>query len=216
MKDIVKSTIGKKFIVALTGLILFGFVVGHLVGNLQVFLGAEKLNAYAHFLKSSAGILWGTRLTLLAAAFLHIYYTVQLTRLNRAARPIAYAQQEPIHASLPSRLMIWSGAFLGLYVIYHLLHFTTGSAHPQFNPTDVYSNMIIAFSSIPVSAVYILAMISLGFHLHHGVFSVFQTLGLNHPKYNRWRRCLAQAAGWLIPIGYISIPAAVLLGFLHL
>lgn len=216
MKTLFGSTIGKKIVVAATGLVLFGFVTGHLLGNLQVFLGPAKINAYAAFLKSSPAFLWLTRIFLFVSVFLHIVVTIQLTRLNRSARPIAYEQQEPIQSTFSSRFMIWSGAFLGFYLVYHILHFTIGSAHPDFDPLDIYSNMIIGFSSLPASGVYILAMISLGFHLHHGVFSVFQTLGLTHPRYNPWRRCLAQAAGVLIPAGYISIPTAVLLGILHL
>ncbi len=208
------STVGKKIVVAFTGLIMFGFVVGHLLGNLQIFLGAEKINAYSRFLHAELPILWGTRVILLVSVALHVVYTIQLTALNRASRPIGYEMSEPVQASVSSRFMIWSGLFLFFYIIFHLLHLTTGTVHPEFSHTDVYSNIVIGFSSLPVTAVYILAMVSLGFHLHHGVYSLFQTLGLNHPRYNACRRGLALAAGWLIPIGYISIPAAVLLGIL--
>lgn len=208
------STVGKKIVVALTGLIMFGFVVGHLLGNLQIFLGPEKINDYSKFLHAELPILWGARVVLLASVVLHVVFTIQLTVLNRASRPIEYEMSEPVQASASSRFMIWSGMFLFLYIIFHLLHMTTGTVHPQFDPHDVYANVVIGFSSITVSAVYILAMVALGFHLHHGVYSLFQTLGLNHPRYNGCRRGLALAAGWLIPIGYISIPAAVLLGIL--
>jgi succinate dehydrogenase / fumarate reductase, cytochrome b subunit len=208
------STVGKKVVVALTGLVLYLFIVGHLLGNLQIFLGPEKLNAYGRYLHETAPLLWGARIVLLVSVFFHFLFTVQLTIHNRRSRPVGYAMHEPIQASAASRFMIWSGLFLIFFVVYHILHFTTGAAHPQFNPLDVYGNVVIGFSSAPVIAVYALAMISLGFHLSHGVYSLFQTLGLNHPKYNSLRRALALASGWLIPIGYLTIPAAVALGIL--
>ena len=211
-----QTTIGKKAVVALTGLVLFGFVIGHLAGNLQVFAGPAKINDYAKFLKDATPLLWGTRIVLLVSVVLHFLFTVQLRSLNRSSRPVPYEMHVPVQAGAPSRFMIWSGVFVLLYIPYHLLHLTTGTAHPGFSATDIYANMITGFSSWPVSLVYALAMVALGFHLHHGVYSVFQTLGLNHPKYNAWRRCLAMAAGWLIPIGYISIPAAVLAGILRI
>ncbi len=215
MTSVFSSTIGKKFIVAVTGLVMFGFVVGHLAGNLQVFDSAQKLNDYAAFLKATKPLLWGTRIALLVMLALHILCTVQLKARNHSSRPIGYQAHAVIKASPPSRFMIWSGAFLGFYIVYHLLHFTVGSAHPEFSHTDVYSNIIVAFSSPLVSAVYVLAMISLGFHLNHGIYSVFQTLGLNHPKYNCWRRLFANGASIAIALGYISIPAAVLLGVIR-
>jgi len=208
------STVGKKIIVAITGLVMFGFVVGHLAGNLQIFFGPEKLNAYSHFLHTQLPLLWGSRIALLVSIALHVVFTIQLTALNRASRPVAYEVSTPVQASVSSRFMIWSGMFLGFYILFHILHLTTGTVHSEFDRTDVYANVVIGFSSLPVTAIYILAMVALGFHLHHGVFSLFQTLGLNHPRYNSCRRGLALAAGWLIPIGYISIPAAVLLGIL--
>lgn len=208
------TTVGKKAAVAVTGLILFGFVVGHLAGNLQIFAGPQKINDYAKFLHEATPLLWGTRIVLLASVIVHFVCTVQLTALNRRSRPVAYERHEAVQAGVPSRFMIWSGVFLLFYIVYHILHFTTGQAHPEFNRSDIYANVVIGFSSLPVVLVYTLAMVSLGFHLHHGVYSVFQTLGLNHPRYNAWRRCLAMAAGWLVPIGYLTIPAAVLLGAL--
>jgi succinate dehydrogenase / fumarate reductase cytochrome b subunit len=208
------STVGKKIAVAVTGLVMFGFVVMHMVGNLQIFEGPEKINAYAKFLRVEPPLLWAARLVLLASVILHFVFTVQLTIRNRESRPVKYAMHEPVQASASSRFMIWSGVFLLLYIVYHLLHFTTGTLHPEFRPGDIYSNVVVGFSRWPVSLVYGLAMVALGFHLNHGVYSMFQTLGLNHPKYNPWRRALALAAGWLIPIGYLTIPAAVLLGIL--
>ncbi len=215
MTSIVRSTIGKKTIVAVTGLVMFGFVIGHMLGNLQVFQGPEKINAYAAFLKHTLPLLWGTRLALLASVLLHIVFTVQLNRRNAASRPVPYERHDMVQASVASRTMIWSGAFLGFYIVYHLLHLTVGSVHPQFSHLDVYRNLVVGFQQWPVSLIYILAMISLGFHLNHGIFSVFQTLGLNHPKYNCWRRLFATGSSIAIALGYISIPVAVLLGIVR-
>jgi succinate dehydrogenase / fumarate reductase, cytochrome b subunit len=192
-----------------------GFVVGHLLGNLQIFLGPEKLNAYAEFLRNTPALMWGTRGAMLVAVSLHVLFTIQLNRRNRASRPISYQQQTVMKATLSSRIMIWSGLLLASYIIYHLLHFTTGTVHPHFQAHDVYANVITGLSSKPAAFFYIAAMISLGLHLHHGIWSMFQTLGLNHPNYNCFRRWIAVGSAALITIGYISIPAAVLLGVLH-
>jgi succinate dehydrogenase / fumarate reductase cytochrome b subunit len=209
------STIGKKIVVAVTGLILFGFVIGHLIGNLQVFLGAEALNNYSAFLKHTRSLLWGTRLVLLVSVLLHIVYTVQLNRLNRASRPIGYLQHKPLQASVASRFMLWSGIFLLFYIGFHLLHLTFGVTYKPFSETDVYANVVNGFMQWPVTGIYILGMIALAFHLNHGIYSVFQTLGFNNPSYNRWRRGFAVGASIAIAAGYISIPAAVLLGIVR-
>jgi len=210
-----RSTIGKKVLVALTGLVMFAFLVGHLLGNLLVFQGPEALNHYAEFLKSSPKLLWGTRVALLLSVGIHIVCTVQLTRLNRAARPVPYVRHEVVAANPPSRLMIWSGIFLGLYIPYHLLHFTVGYVHPHFLVADVYQNVVAGFSVWYVSAIYIAAMVALGTHLYHGIWSVFQTLGLNHPRYNSARRALAVFSSLVIAGGFILIPVAVLLELVH-
>lgn len=212
MTSIFGSTIGKKIVVAVTGLVMFGFVIGHLLGNLQVFQGPDKLNDYSAYLKHTLPLLWGTRLVLLVSVVLHIVCSVSLNRLNRASRPVPYVEQEIIQATFASRFMIVSGAFLGLYIVYHLLHLTFGVAHAPFSETDVYRNVVNGFQVWYISLGYILAMIALGFHLNHGIYSVFQTLGLNHPKYNCWRRVFANGASIVIAAGYISIPVAVLVG----
>lgn len=207
------STIAKKIIVAVTGLVMFGFVVGHLLGNLQIFLGRDALNTYSEFLHHSPKLVWGTRIVLLIAVLLHIVATVQLTIHNRASRPMPYNVYVPERSSAASRTMIWGGVVLALYIVFHLLHLTTGTVHPQFSRSDVYGNLITGLSVWYVAAFYIVANVALGFHLYHGAWSVFQTLGLNHPKYNAWRRCFATTAAFVIAGGYISIPAAILLGF---
>lgn len=208
-----QSTIGKKIVVAITGILMLGFVVGHLIGNLQIFDGPEKLNAYAIFIKQTKPLLWGTRVVMLVSVMLHVMATVQLTRLNRASRPIPYENHQMLQAGVPSRFMIWSGIFLGAYIVYHLLHFTIGVAHQPFHDADVYANMVEGFSVWYISLVYILAMVSLGFHLNHGIYSVFQTLGLSHPKYNCWRKIFSIGTSVAIAAGYISIPVAVMMGF---
>ena len=214
MLSFYRSTIGKKVIVALTGLVLFGFLVGHLIGNLQIFLGPEKINLYARFLHGAGELLWGTRILLLICAFFHVTLSIQLKYLNLQSRPIPYAVQEPIQSTLPSRVMIWSGVFLGLYIITHLLHQTFGVYHPGFRELDIYSNVVGGFQIWYVSTIYIAGMIALGFHLYHAMFSVFQTLGINNPQINKYRRIVSIGSAVVISGGFISIPVAVLLGVL--
>ena len=148
-------------------------------------------------------------------SFFHIFFTIQLAKLNKQSRPVPYVKQTTIKASLSSRFMLFSGIFLLAFIIFHLLHFTVGSAHPQFSHTDVYRNIVIGFTAIPAAIFYILAMISLGFHLNHGAWSLFQTLGINHPKINCYRKLFAIGISILIPLAYMSIPIAVLLGVLN-
>jgi succinate dehydrogenase / fumarate reductase cytochrome b subunit len=212
---VINSTIGKKIIVAVTGLIMLGFVIGHLLGNLQIFEGAAVLNNYSAFLKHTRPLLWTTRIVLLVSIALHIFYTVQLNRRNRASRPVAYLKYEPVRASVSSRFMMWSGVFLLLYIVYHLLHLPIGVAATPFSETNVYANVIGGFQRWPIFTIYILGMIALGFHLNHGIGSVFQTLGLDHPRYNAMRRCFGVTVSTIIVAGYISIPVAVMLGIVR-
>ncbi len=211
-----RSTVGKKVVVALTGLILFGFLIGHVAGNLQIFAGPQKINDYGRFLKHATALLWGTRAVLLVAIFFHVWFTVQLNRRNRLSRPQRYASHVPLRSSAASRFMIWSGVVVGAFIIFHLLHFTFGTVHPHFSRENIYDNMVLGFSVWPVALFYIVSMVFIGFHLYHGVFSLFQTLGLAAPKYDGLRRSVAWAFSVLIPLGFISIPVAVLLGFLRL
>jgi len=209
------STIGKKIVVAITGLALFGFVIGHLAGNLQIFLGPTAINDYSANLHNWPRSLWLARAGLLLAVLLHVILTIQLTSANRAARPIGYHEFHTNRSSVASRTMFWGGLVIFFYIIYHLLHMTTGTVHPHFSKNDVYGNLISGLSVWYVALFYVIANIALGFHLYHGVWSVFQTLGLNHPKYNPWRRCLATLAACGIAIGYISIPVAIYLGIVR-
>ncbi len=161
-------------------------------------------------------LLWIARLVLLAAVGLHIWSAWQVTQLSRAARPAAYRRRDVVQASYASRTMRWGGVLVLLFVIYHLLHFTTGTVHPEFIPGDVYTNVVRGFQVWWVSAFYIVAQLALGLHLYHGLWSLFQSLGWSHPRFNHWRRAFAQAFAWIVTLGNISFPLAVLAGVIHL
>jgi succinate dehydrogenase / fumarate reductase cytochrome b subunit len=212
------ATIGKKAVMAVTGAILFGFVVGHLIGNLQIYAGADKVNHYAKFLRSLPGPLWGARLVLLASVILHIWSSFELWLLKREARPIAYKKRSNLSSSYASRTMLWSGPIIGAFVVYHILHFTFGTVLPgglarlPDGDVDVYRNLITGFSQPLVSLFYVIAVTLLGVHLYHGLWSMFQSLGVSHPKYTPWFKRFAAAASILITAGNISIPVSVLAG----
>jgi succinate dehydrogenase / fumarate reductase cytochrome b subunit len=213
-RGFVGSSIGRKVIMAVTGAILFGFVLAHMLGNLQVYLGPEALNHYGVFLRQflhGAGI-WIARSVLLAAVLLHIWSATSLTLDSRRARPEGYRQQRWKESTYASRTMRWGGVILLLFIIYHLLHFTTGTVHQSFIEGDVYHNFVAGFRSVPVSLFYIFAMLALGFHLRHGVWSMFQTLGVSHPRYIRMAHVGAWIFAAIIVIGNISFPLAVLAG----
>ncbi|HLA79068.1 MAG TPA: succinate dehydrogenase cytochrome b subunit [Vicinamibacteria bacterium] len=211
------SSIGKKVVMAVTGLVLFGFVVGHMIGNLQVYLGPEPLNAYGALLRHmlhGVGI-WVVRSALLACIGLHIWAATSLTLTSWKARPVGYRQVTPEAASYASRTMRWSGPLLGLFIGYHLFHLTLGSAHPSFKEGDVYHNVIAGFSMWPVSAFYIVAMLALGLHMFHGVWSLLQSLGLSHPRFDPLRKRLAALVTGIVVLGNISIPVSVLTGLIR-
>lgn len=212
---IYQDSIGKKLVMAVSGLILFGFVVGHLAGNLQVYLGPEVFNGYAEFLRSEPALLWGTRLVVFLAVVAHIWTAVALSRLKTAARPVAYARWSSQGTSYASRTMMWSGPILAAFIVYHLLHMTFGTLHPAFDPENVYQNFIIGFSSFPVVAAYVVAMAMLGMHLSHGIWSMFQTAGFNHPTGTKWLKVLSWVIAAVIALGFISMPVAVLTGILR-
>ena len=211
------SSIGRKVVMAVSGLVLFGFVLGHLIGNLQVFLGPEAINTYAETLREFPALLWAARIGLLVAVGLHIWSATALTLANRRARPADYDRLTPQASTYASRTMRWSGVLLLLFIVYHLLHFTFGveAVHSQFVPGDVYHNFVTGFQNPVVSGFYILAMLALGLHLHHGLWSMLQTVGLANPRWNRMRRGVAAAVAALIVLGNISMPVAVLTGLLQ-
>jgi succinate dehydrogenase / fumarate reductase cytochrome b subunit len=208
------STVGKKVVMALTGAIGVGYVVAHMLGNLQVFAGPEKINAYAALLKSNPALLWTARTVLIVAVILHIIVAYQLARISQRSRPLGYKRWRAVGSDLASRTMRWTGPIVGLFIIYHLLHFTTGTLHPAFNERDVYHNVISGFQVWYVSIIYIVAMLALSLHLYHGAWSMFESLGINHFKYNRLIRILATVVTVVVVVGFISIPVAVLLGFI--
>lgn len=214
LSGFLRSSIGKKSLMAVTGLMLLAFVIGHLAGNLQIFIpdGGKKLNEYAEFLKKTPLVLWGTRFAMLVAVLVHIGVAVKLTAENHAARPVKYAGRTWREADYASRTMMWSGPIIAAFVVYHLLHYTVGSVHPKFDVHDVYRNVVIGFSVPWVSCAYIVAMLLLGLHLYHGFWSMFQTFGVNHPKYTPMLRSASAFLAGGIAAGYISIPVAVLMG----
>ena len=219
---LVRSLVGKKAIMAVTGVILFLFVVGHLAGNLKVFQGPEHFNAYAEGLRTVGApffargqVLWAVRLVLLASVFLHIWAAIAVTRASWAARPVGYHELIPTETTYAARTMRWGGVIIFLYVIYHLLDLTFGVANPSFVRGDVYHNLVASFQRWPVSATYIVAVVVVGLHIDHGLWSACQTLGLNRPPTFRWRRGVAGAIAALITAAYIAIPVAVLVGKLR-
>lgn len=209
-----QSTNGKKVVMAVTGCILFLFIIGHLLGNLLVYAGPARYNAYAAFLHFDGTLLWIVRIALIVAVVLHITATVQLALRNKKARPVGYSRKEAINSSYASRTMYWSGPIVLAFVIFHLLEFTFGYIHPgsQFIHGDVYHNVIAGFSVWWISAWYIFALILLGFHLRHGIWSMFQSVGYNHPKHTPLLKKAALVIAAVIILGYISIPISVLTG----
>lgn len=214
------STVDKKIMMATTGVILIGFVVFHMYGNLKVYQGAEAFNHYAEGLRTLGEpifgygqVLWILRIVLLAAAIIHIVAAVQLVLRSRRARAVGYRKYEgDMVFSYASRTMKWGGLIILGFVIYHLMHLTFGNLHPDFVPGDVYHNFVAGFQSWPVSVAYILTMIPLGFHLYHGFWSMLQTFGATNPKMNHVRRPIAAVLAGAVVLGNISFPVAVLAG----
>lgn len=220
-----KSSIGRKYIMAVSGALLFLFVVGHLVGNLQIFLGPEAINRYGHFLQSNLEIIWPARIGLLVLVGLHIWSAIKLSAENKAARPVGYAGDPAAPAaSYASRTMLMSGLIIAAFVIYHLLHYTaqlqainlTGedfhALHDEKGRHDVYAMMVLGFQQPLVSAFYVIAMALLCLHLSHGVYAMFQSLGIKVGSCPCLPKCLAKWGAILIFIGYVSIPVAVMAG----
>jgi len=218
-----RSSVGKKMIVALTGVILMLFVIGHLLGNLQIFLGPRWVNDYAQHLRDLGPLLWLVRITLLVAVLFHIYFTISLALENRRARPQRYQTRDYVKASYASRHMVVSGLVVLAFIVFHLLHFTARQFNPRFpllkndplNHYDVYSMMVYGFQNVYVSIFYIIGLFLLTLHLTHGASSFFQSLGLNDKKLTPALALGARVFAWLLFIGYTAIPVAVLLGFIQ-
>ncbi len=214
------STLGKKYIMALTGFLLFGFVIVHMLGNLQIFIGAHAINEYAELLKSKAALLWGARLGLLTITILHIVTALQLVLRNRAARPVKYGTgTAPVAASLSSRTAAISGTIILAFVIFHLLHYTVGVINPEFlllrdaeGRHDVFGMVVRGFSNPFVSIFYLVAMGLLCLHLSHGVSSMFQSLGVKSGAYDTLIDRGAKVSAGAIFLGNCAIVIAVLAG----
>ena len=215
-----RSTLGKKYLMAVSGLALLLFVVGHMLGNLQIFLGQEALNAYGAFLKSKAALLWSARIGLIGLVLIHLWSAITLNAKNNDARPVRYRVNRAVGATYASRTMVWSGIIVLAFIIYHLLHFTLGVTDPSFlelkdeaGRHDIYAMVVQGFNHPLVSAFYIIAMALLCLHLSHGASSLFQSLGFRSGPQKRWADRLALLLAWGIFAGNSSIPIAILLGF---
>jgi succinate dehydrogenase / fumarate reductase cytochrome b subunit len=225
--NIFKSSLGRKYIMAVTGFVMFGFVVGHLVGNLQIFLGQEAINRYGHFLQSNVELLWPVRIGLLLMLALHVWSAATLSRENKAARPVAYTEYRPIGSSYASRTMLMSGLIILAFIIYHLLHYTVQVKFVNMTGQDftdkvfidgkgrhdIYKMMLVGFGSYPVSLFYLVAIGLLCLHLSHGISSMFQSLGWKNAACGPILDRLARWIAVLIFLGYASIPIGILLGF---
>ncbi len=220
----IKSSVGAKHIMAITGLMLVGFVLAHMLGNLQIFLGRDTLNGYAESLKGLGPILWIMRIGLIAAVVVHIWSAVRLTAMNSAARPVKYKVVHREKSTFASRVMIWSGIIVVAFLVFHLMQFTFGGGPfpDDFNQLqqleghdrhDVFNMVVSGFSRAPVTIAYVIAMFLLCLHLKHGISSLFQTLGINHPKFNGLIKMAAPGIAVLVFVGNCSMPIACLAGW---
>ncbi|MEQ1700830.1 MAG: succinate dehydrogenase cytochrome b subunit [Ilumatobacteraceae bacterium] len=225
LTDLYGTAVGKKYAMAISGLMLVGFVLMHMVGNLKMYLGAEDFNHYAEFLREllvpilpRTVVLWLLRFGLLGAVFVHIHAAYSLTRLNRQARSVKYQSPRDYQvATFASRTMRWTGIIVFLFVVWHLADLTWGFANAvgndgKFVRGDAYGNVVRSFERVPVAVLYIIANIALGTHLFHGVWSLFQSMGWNNPKFKKWRKNIAIGVATLIVVGNVSFPIAVLAG----
>jgi succinate dehydrogenase / fumarate reductase cytochrome b subunit len=230
LRNLFCSSLGKKYLMAGSGAVLFLFVVGHLAGNLQVFLGPESINRYGDFLQTNVELLWPVRISLLAIIGIHIWSATKLTLENRAARPVGYKQWQPTAASYASRTMMYSGVIVAVFIVYHLLHYTAMVQAVNFSGQDfdareffddkgrhdIYKMMVTGFRVLPVSIFYIFGVGLLCLHLSHGISAMFQSLGWKSRSYGP---CLDRASKWaaiLIFLGYSSIPISILFGWIKM
>ena len=219
------TMVGKKVVMAVTGVVLVGFVIAHMAGNIKIFIGQEVFDEYAGFLRTFgepllpySALLWVARVVLLVSALLHIVAAVELTLMNRSARLLGYAARKSKAATYGSLTMRWSGVILAVFIVYHLLHLTlgyVGFAPGEFHHREVYQNVVAGFSVWYVSAFYILSMAALCLHLDHGVWSTLQTLGLNDARSSRVFRMMSRGVAILVFAGFISVPVAILAGWIR-
>lgn len=219
------SVIGKKIVMAVTGVIMVGFVIAHMLGNLKIFAGAAQIDAYSRFLREVGmpelgygDALWIVRIVLLTSATLHIIAAVQLTRMSWNARPIAYRERKNLETTFAARVMRWGGLLLAIFIVFHIAHFTLGVVgfQPgQYRELHVYSNVIAGFSVWPVTVFYILAMCALFLHLDHGIWSMLQTLGWNTARNQATLRLVSRLIAAVVFVGFVAVPVAVLAGWIH-
>lgn len=213
------STIGQKILMALSGLFLAGFVIAHMAGNLHVFEGAAEINEYGEFLREIGSplvphgvLLWTNRLLLFAALAVHVVMWIAVWRKSNDARRKGYKEFDRKVFSKVSLLMAYAGVFILLFVVFHILHMTTGDVHPDFIHGDVYHNLMVGLGGWPVAAIYLLAAAAVGLHLYHGIWSATQTLGLNYPRIDRWRRPASIAIAVIVGLGFALVPLAIATG----
>lgn len=218
--QLTRSSIGKKWIVALTGLVMFLFVIGHMIGNLQVFIGWEAINHYGELLRLWPELLWVIRLTLLGALALHVAFTMLIVIENRRARPVGYAKKNSVQTRLSTRLMAITGLLLLAFVVFHIAHFTTHNVDPSYTGFhdekgrhDIFRMVIVGFQNVWFSTFYVVAMVMLSSHLSHGAWSWMQTVGLRTKKIADDTSRGALIIAILLAAGFVSVPAAVLLGY---
>jgi len=211
-----RSSVGKKAVMAVTGLIWVAYLITHMLANLLVFQGPDKINAYSAFLHGTGGALWAARLVLIAALVLHVVAAIQLAGRRQEARPVGYAGgSEPQVSTIAARTLRWGGALILLFLVYHILHFTVGTAHPGFVEGNPYHNVATGFGNILVVILYLAVMIVVGLHLYHGIWSSGRSLGMSPPSPHPLRRSVALALGLLIWLGFSVIPIAVYAGVLR-
>jgi len=216
------TSVGKKYTMAVSGAIFVLFVIVHMFGNLKVYLGPEAFNHYAEGLRNFGApflghewFLWVFRVGLVLFLLIHVVAAWQTSRQSWSARGNKYRKKENLVFHYASRTMRWGGVVLLLFVVYHILHLTTGTLHPDFVPGDAYHNFVTGFRSLPVVAVYGAATIALGLHLYHGIWSAFQTMGLDGPRIKRWREPLALGVALVVVLVNLSFPVAVFTGILQ-
>lgn len=222
--EVYSTAVGKKYVMALSGIAGLGFLVAHMIGNLKVFFGPEEVNAYGEWLREGllhpalprTWALWGLRIGLITALALHLHAAYGLTVINRRAKPVRYQRRSDyIAANFASRTMRWTGIIVFGFIVYHLADFTWGAANPGFVRGDVYRNVVASFSQWPVALAYIGANLALGVHLYHGAWSLFQSLGVSNRRFDHWRRLFAVAFTVVVIGGFISVPIAVLAGIVQ-
>jgi succinate dehydrogenase / fumarate reductase, cytochrome b subunit len=218
--ELYRSALGKKYVMAITGIIGLGYVFAHMVGNLKMYFGPEELNTYAHWLRDlgypalpHTALLWMMRMVLIVALVLHVHAAYALTVMNRRARRTSYSSDRDwVAANFAARTMRWTGVIVLLFIAFHLADLTWGQANPEFVKGEVYDNVVASFSRPLVSAFYIVANLALGVHIYHGAWSLFQSMGWNKPRFNPWRKQFAIGFTAVIVIGNLSFPVAVLTG----